>query len=356
MKNWNLIQRIRNKFNYWRHKIFVVYSRILLDIQIRHVKKESSYIYVFGVPIHSNLGDQAQLLCIERWIKEYFPSYKAINICARTMPSNCLKRIYGKIKKDDYVFIHSGYLFMNKVTDVPLILDVVNMFKGNKIILFPQTVNFPDEQTKKKFISVFAEHPQLTLLCRDFVSYEKAKDLFPHNRCVAYPDIVTSLIGTYDENYKREGICFCLRDDAEKLYTEEELEGLISRFKSYNCNRIDTTIKISPFSWLTCRKHIIYKMINEIARHRLVITDRYHGTIFSIIANTPVIIINSSDHKLSSGMKWFEQDCFKRSVFYAENLEEAFLLATNVLNDRSDKIKNPPHLLEKYWKKLHHII
>ena len=34
-------------------------------------------------------------------------------------------------------------------------------------------------------------------------------------------------------------------------------------------------------------------------KSRLVITDRYHGTIFAIITNTPVIVFKSYDTKIS---------------------------------------------------------
>ena len=31
---------------------------------------------VFGMPFHSNAGDQAQSYCIELWIKQNYPDYK----------------------------------------------------------------------------------------------------------------------------------------------------------------------------------------------------------------------------------------------------------------------------------------
>lgn len=42
------------------------------------------------------------------------------------------------------------------------------------------------------------------------------------------------------------------------------------------------------------------------SHYKVVITDRYHGTIFSLIANTPVIIIKSTDHKVTTGADWFK--------------------------------------------------
>ncbi|WP_082026255.1 polysaccharide pyruvyl transferase family protein [Prevotella pectinovora] len=44
-------------------------------------------------------------------------------------------------------------------------------------------------------------------------------------------------------------------------------------------------------------------ILQQFAKYQVVITDRYHGTIFSQIVNTPVIVISSTDHKLRSGVK-----------------------------------------------------
>ena len=86
------------------------------------------------------------------------------------------------------------------------------------------------------------------------------------------------------------------------------------------------------------------------SRFKLIITDRYHGTIFSLIAGTPVIVLKTSDHKLSSGVKWFPEE-FKDYVTFAENLDEAYEKAAMMMNKQLTH-QLPPYFKENYYDKL----
>ena len=343
---------MKKKYKYLRDKLFFYSNAKFCQKQFAQAKTAPLVIYYFCTPIHSNLGDQAQLICIKKWFAENYPSYQVAEFCARSLPTGWVNLLQDQIKKDDLIFIHSGYLFMNDNSDVPIILELVKNFKDNKIIFLPQTVNFSCEEIKQRFVREFAGHPRLTLLCRDYVSYDMANKLFPSNKCIAYPDVVTSLIGTFSSETERNGICFCLRDDKEKYYNEEQLQILIKSLSSYGTTRIDTTLDISPFKMNENREKLIYKTIDHISRSKVVITDRYHGTIFSLISNTPVIVINSTDHKLSSGVKWFPTELFGKAIQYASTLDVAYSLAKEILEGNYSELHNPPYLLETYWSKL----
>lgn len=351
----NILLRIRRKYKFLRNKLFIKEHTIYTQRQIYQGKKKSPMIYYFCIPIHPNLGDQAQLMCIKNWLQENYAEYTVAEICSRTVPHNYINQIQKQIKPHDLIFIHSGYLFMNDETDVPMILNVTKTFKQNKIIILPQTVNFSSKEIEQNFKHIFNSNSNITLLCRDFISYDKALFLFPNIKCLAFPDVVTSLIGTFKSNYQREGICYCLRNDKEKFYSEKEISNLINKLSQYKHTTIDTTLVISPFKMNHNRKEIIYEMINNLAHVKLVITDRYHGTIFSVIANTPVIILNSTDHKLSSGVQWFPDKIFGKAIQYAKNLDEAYELANVILNEHNN-IKNPTYFKEKYWNQLKNII
>ena len=53
------------------------------------------------------------------------------------------------------------------------------------------------------------------------------------------------------------------------------------------------------------RKEELENILALIATSKLVITDRYHGLIFSVITGTPCLVFKSLDHKISEGVKWF---------------------------------------------------
>ena len=103
------------------------------------------------------------------------------------------------------------------------------------------------------------------------------------------------------------------------------------------------------------RKKYIYDMVDFLSSKKVVVTDRYHGTIFSIIANTPVVVLNSTDHKLSSGVKWFPKQIFDKSIYFADDLDEAYDIVTKILTANVE-LNNPSYFLEKYFSKLSDIV
>lgn len=224
------------------------------------------------------------------------------------------------------------------------------------MIILPQTINFYSPVAKQMAINAFSSKSNLTLLCRDEVSFDKAKKIFGKTKLLLFPDIVTSLIGTMHFNNKREGILICARNDVEAFYTKDDLLNFLGRF---NCKRkelTDTTISASQKEMSKNRDQLILEKIKYFSTFQIVVTDRYHGTIFSAIASTPVIVINSADHKLSSGVKWFPRDVFGDYVQFADNLNEAFNMANDILSKKELQYNNPPYFKEKYWDKLKEIL
>ena len=198
-------------------------------------------------------------------------------------------------------------------------------------------------------------NPNVTFICRDETSYAKAQELFTC-RVLLYPDIVTSLIGLEEFNFatNRNGILMVLRDDKEKFYSDEQLAALASNLqnKGVKIERFDTTIKCSPFTWTLNRERTIKRYLRKFADYKLIITDRYHGTIFGQIVSTPTIVIASSDHKLASGVRWFPEE-FSNQLFFAESLEQAERIAERILQQDSHPTQSAPYFNENYWSKLH---
>ena len=64
--------------------------------------------------------------------------------------------------------------------------------------------------------------------------------------------------------------------------------------------------------------------------HFVTITDRYHGTIFSLCAGTPVIILKTTDHKVTTGADWFK-GVYDDYVYVAKDLDDAYSLCQKVL-------------------------
>lgn len=321
-------------------------------------------IFLFSIPTHPNLGDQAQLMCTEKWIKENFPNYLLVEMGHLYSPldnGNPIALIFNIklfqyivlkliIRKNDIFVGHSGYFFVDHHGGW-FSYDFLLQHWSNRFIILPQTVNFYTPVVIQMASHSFGNKKNLILLCRDEVSFQKAKEMFGSTKLLLYPDIVTSLIGTRTYDCPRDGVLFCMRDDIEAFYKPSEIDALMKRFGNVRMEKVDTTLKISARTMKNNRDKLINDMIEKISTFQVVITDRYHGTIFSAIANTPVVVICSADHKLSSGVNWFPKEVYGDNVQFTKDLNDAYVKAQEILAQKKLR-RNPPYFKENYWDKL----
>ncbi len=315
----------------------------LLFLLLKFMTGRRQKILLFGYPIHSNMGDQAQAYCIEKWLKENYPDYSVLKFHWKNSQKSTLKMLARLTKPGDLIFGHSGYFMIDHHKELPVYEAVASTFKKNKCIILPQTINLKSEKIIKSVSEAFNSHPDLTLMCRDKISYEKARHLFFKCHLMLYPDIVTSMIGRHQFDTSKAGILLCVRNDIEAFYDKASLKKFETQLSEFDKVHVkDTNVNI-PFRKIDRhRSRFLFEMLKDFAGYRLVVTDRYHGTIFSLVAHTPVVVLSSADHKLKSGVEWFPEN-FKSHVCYAENLNEAL--------DKSKKMleKPPPPLNDSFF-------
>ena len=344
-----IIEKVQKKIN----GILIRISRIDAKIEIlyRLIFLKGKNIFLFGYPIHPNMGDQAQAYCIEKWLKANYPDYNLFTFNWNTSFPFALKLLRKKIDKKDLIFGHSGYFMVDHHSELPVYRMIAELFTDYKIVILPQTINFFKKEVEDQTATAFNAHPNLTLLCRDEVSYEKAQIIFSNCKLLLYPDIVTTLIGVKKFAGKREGVLFCMRNDIEAYYKPQEIAKMRDRFKEITPTEMtDTSIAVPYRTIKNNREQILNEMLKKFAHYKVIITDRYHGTIFSLIAATPVIVLSSADHKLSSGVKWFPES-FSRYVKFAKDLDEAYTIAIQMLNDNYD-YQLQPYFQENYFSVL----
>ncbi len=349
----NLCKKINDKITGFRTSQYVkAKSDELLETISRCANKPR--IYFFCTPMHSNLGDQAQLMCWLRLFEQWYPDYEVVCVPTRCRKFKTIRTIRKNLKGNDLIFVHSGYLIFDPHPELPFILDVIRAFYDKPITILPQTVNLMGEWYSHVVSTAFNGHSNLTLICRDEVSLEKSKELFPNVKLRLLPDVVTSLIGDpafQYESMKRNGILLCIRNDGEKLYSNKQINEFRSRFNDIRTDLYDTTISARMWEWEENRERLICEVIKKFSSYKLVITDRYHGTIFSQVANTPVIVLSSTDHKLSSGVRWFPKNVFGHMVTYAKDLKDAYAKAIEVLQHESVLYQNPAYFKKTFYNK-----
>ena len=336
---------------------YVAMSEALEAISKRDTEKKA--VFYFGVPLHKNIGDLAQTYCAKRYFELYWEDYQCIQMKTYcTYSKRFLKSLKSIMQPDDIIVFQSGYCSTDRHLDHKMHKTIVGLFKDQKIIFLPQTVRYENKKEIETTSKIFNEHNRILFLARDKISYEKALDMYPNARVECFPDIVTTLIGTMKDGVAKNGILLCMRKDFEKLYSTKSIITLVNRLKNIAdiVDVSDTTCEQYTNKYIYSHlKEIVYEKINQIMKYRIVITDRYHGIIFSLISNVPVIVLATTDHKVSSGIDWFLQQ-YDGRVYKASNLELAYCLVKKILESEKLETINDSFYMENYYKKLRDMI
>lgn len=340
-------------------KLYKIVCDLLLYIttnkKINTICSNNVYIYYIGIAAHPNLGDLAQSVCIRKWLRRHYPNKRIIEIETNALVNthfSLLNKLKSKFKTSDTIVFQSGYT----TTDLGGYADemhraVMKILPDARMLMMPQTIYFKDVNNKMRTSVAYNAAKHLLFLARDKVSYDMAKEMFPNLPVKLFPDIVTTLIGKYQFSYKRDGIVFCCRDDSERFYSEEQINDLITRCEVFcHVYKTDTTKQERCRSIIKNAEEYINNEIDRYAHYKLVVTDRFHGTIFALAANTPVIVIKTTDHKVIAGAEWFI-NIYGKYINVASSLEEAFILAKSLYNE-SFNYMLPPYFEKEYYDKL----
>jgi len=284
----------------------------------------SRVIYMFLYPDYGNIGDIAIGYAQKEFIKINYPNYKIIEIPI-TYTYDYIKVVKKNIKQDDIVTLIGGGNFGEMYPKADFMrLFIIKNFKNNKIISFPQTIDFSNSKYGKrrlsKNIKVINKHNDITLFAREQISYDLMKKYFPN--VYLCPDIVLSL--DVNNDFKRNGVLFAFRSDDEKKISNDFIANLKENISNKKEDIIfkDTTIPNDKF---ICDKKIDYlnDLLASFSKSKLVITDRLHGMIFSYITSTPCIVLPNSNHKIISTYNTWLKDCnYIKFISDLDNIED----------------------------------
>lgn len=326
-----------------------------LDALIANMDSAPKRVFYLGITEQPNLGDMAQHYCILKWIEENYPAHELVKFESSVVTDNrfeFIPKFKSLYRTQDIIIFQSGYCTQDLGGDHELMHRLIcDNLPEARILMMPQTIYFQHEENKAQTAKSYNGAKNMLFLARDFVSFEMAKEMFPNIMVEAFPDIVTTLIGTLTFNNERKGVCLCTRNDGEKFYTDAQLEGLASRLRTTtDVVKKDTQGK-APFK--TIRQNLqqfIHAEIESYSHFDVTITDRYHGTIFSLCAGTPVIIIKTTDHKVTTGADWFK-GIYDDYVYVAKDLDNAIEIY-NMLMQKNLSHKLAPHMKKEYYDKL----
>lgn len=317
--------------------------------------KDHKKIFYCGVCESSNMGDMAQTYCFRKWFSENYPDYKVIECKTSFIMDDGCGMIEGMKKitnSGDLFFIQSGYNTHDLGGQEDFMHQrVITAFPENEIIILPQTVFFKDQKRKQLCSDVYNGHKKVLFYARDPISMKISEEMFPDLTIKILPDIATTLIGKNDYRFNRSGVHLCHRNDLEQYYKEDdyaEFAGVLSKYGKVDIS--DTIIKDSCRKIYADLEGYVEDMVKKFARYKLIVTDKYHGLIFSLAANTPVIVLRSTDHKVVSGYEWFSK-IYADRIYFAETAEDIERLSKRILdNPRYNQLDD--YFKREYYDKL----
>lgn len=300
------------------HDIFDYYNaKNNKEIEYLKNKKGSRFI-LMGIPEHGNMGDQAIVYAEQKFLNHYFDS-EAIEISSNAYRRNG-KKVRKYVNREDVIVITGGgslgTLWQNESDHI---LQLIEDFSDNLIVVFPQTLYFDGDAQDKvnEMKTVFDNAPNLFLCVREKNSYSVALEnkLIRQERLLIIPDIVLFL-ELEEQREKSDQVLCVFRNDLEKIANNDI--GDVKEKNNCEIKEIDTVIRHLRVT-KDNREKELKKLIAEFQSARLVITDRLHGMILATISGTECFALDNSSKKVSGVYEFLRELDY---VTFFENIED----------------------------------
>jgi pyruvyl transferase EpsO len=267
-----------------------------------------------GFPDSSNVGDSAIWLGERVWLRD-----NGVRVAYRCHERDYGPRILEGSSPTGPILLHGG----GNLGDLwprheRLRERVIHDFPGRPIVQLPQTIHFGDAGALARARAVFDRHPDLTLALRDTASFDFARREF-QARSVLCPDMAFYLGALSISRRKDVDVLWLRRTDLEAVAHAEVLGGPNTVVTDWldpqppSLRRLREAVQ--PLALRHPRKLRLLRQLSEAtfeyqARHRMdfgcrllargkvVVTDRLHGHILSLLLGIPHVILDNSYGKL----------------------------------------------------------
>lgn len=288
-------------FSFKKYKTFHnEYKQIENKLNEIH-KGNKKAIILISTPSHGNLGDQAIVYSQYKFFEDLGLENQICEI------SEYLYDIYrNKIKhitnKDDLIVIDGGGS-IGTLWSAPenRILNIVLKFSENSILIFPQSTYFINnsygKNELKKVTRIFNNHSNLYFMLRDESSYKLMQKHIEKNVFLV-PDIVLYL-KNYCTSNERNCILTMKRNDHEGN-SSKKIYSIVKKLQIELKLPTEEISNIKNYKVLYAnRENELLTQFNNITKAKVLITDRLHGMIFAVVTNTPCIVFDNINKKIS---------------------------------------------------------
>lgn len=267
-------------------------------------------IYYLDSPDYGNVGDLAIREGVIRFIKATLQGNQIVEVNQGEFPK-VFYQLKKMIRPRDVICLTGGGNMGATYQKFEVIRRlVIKSFPRNKIVIFPQTIDYKRNhygiKEKTRASMIYSNNKNLIITARENVSYELMNQLYKNTNVIITPDIVLSLENYFYEGDKK-GVLIAIRDDIESKINVNDRNKIKIKCKEFGEEILttDTTLDISQIERGKLY-NLVPQKINEFGSAKLVITDRLHGMIFSVISGTTCIVFENSNHKIAGTYEWLK--------------------------------------------------
>lgn len=295
-------------------------GRLSFDLQPGKKRR----IVFFALPCFDNLGSHAIRYATEKYLEAYTEKDEAAQLFQvggwDTVPGiKSLKRVVGP---EDVIILQGGGNLGNRYDCEEIFRrKVVRAFRNNRIIILPQTVCYTDDeegrQEREADRKVFDKCRDLIIFARDRHSESLLRKYFSV-RVIPMKDMVLSL-GNVEEKERRKGILLALRSDRKSCLNGEDKEEILRVCRQFSDDVFVTDTSIHRELKEAESEETLRKKWQLFSGRDLIVTDRLHGMLFSVITGSPCIVIGAMNAKLKDTFRTIN-DC--RYIYFLEDMND----------------------------------
>ncbi|XP_071116168.1 uncharacterized protein [Haliotis cracherodii] len=299
------------------------------------------YAILFDVADYENKGDPAISTGEIIFLRKL--GIQLIYYCLTSKCPNAIThsvKISEKYPKDQVIILFQGggNMFSYKKTD-EIREKVIKSFPNHQIICFPQSIWLRYEASEiNRLAKIYNGHKDFTLLIRDRSSLEKISALLNNTRRILAPDMAFQMGAVSRFAPPTFDILWLKRHDEEATgytlptFPKNVTVHVADWFRTWPTARDESTMEMAI--------HMATNGLLFLQRGRVVIADRLHGHILSVLLGIPHVILDNSYHKVTSYHKSWTQGM--DNVKVASTSDDALHMALEFLDKQRDIL--PPIL------------
>lgn len=288
-------------------------------------------------PNHGNVGDSAIWLGEKAFLRSINASVVYTSDRSTYSKAKLAKRLRG-----GSILLHGG----GNLGDIwpasqRFREQIISEFLDTQIIQLPQTIYFKEKANLERARSIFNNHRDLILLVRDVRSLEIARNEFRAHSYLC-PDMAFMLRDLPRTEPPQSKIVWLARTDMESsgyscpkaepdVYQADwrrDPRSLVFRANNFltRHSRRKTPVLRGFARSISCAydalaRHRLRRGCTILSKGQVVVTDRLHGHIISVLLGIPNVLLDNSYGKVKSFYETWTKSC--DITVWAESLEEA---------------------------------